>query len=155
MQCSGAWRITLQTRVLQGKGLSISYKTAWWRHQMEIFSALLTICAGIHRWQVNHPHKGQWRGALMFSFICVWINGWVNNREACNLRLYRAHYDVVVMVMSWFVSYSKNFVVCSTSLMALLIRSVGGLLNYFYQALWLVDLNAEVTGLSINRRGVA
>ena len=28
---------------------------------------------------VNSPHKGQWRGALMFSLICVWINGWVNN----------------------------------------------------------------------------
>ena len=26
------------------------------------------------------PHKGQWRGALMFSFICAWINDWVNNR---------------------------------------------------------------------------
>ena len=25
----------------------------------------------------NSPHKGQWRGALMFSLICVWINGWV------------------------------------------------------------------------------
>ena len=24
------------------------------------------------------PHKDQWRGALMFSLICAWINGWVN-----------------------------------------------------------------------------
>ena len=39
----------------------------------------------------------QWRGALMFSLICVWINGWVNNREAGDLRRYRAHYDVIVM----------------------------------------------------------
>ena len=30
---------------------------------------------GIHRSPVNSPHKGQWRGALMFSLICVWING--------------------------------------------------------------------------------
>ena len=42
------------------------------------------------------PHKGQWRGALMFSLICVWINDWVNNREAGDLRRYRAHYDVTV-----------------------------------------------------------
>ena len=42
-------------------------------------------------------HKGQWRGALMYSLICVWINGWVNNREAGDLRCYRAHYDVTVM----------------------------------------------------------
>ena len=52
----------------------------------------------IHRSPVNSPHKGQWRGALMFSLICVWINGWVNNREAGDLRRYRNHYDVMVMV---------------------------------------------------------
>ena len=34
---------------------------------------------------------------LMFSLICVWINGWVNNREAGDLRRYRAHYDVTIM----------------------------------------------------------
>ena len=33
----------------------------------------------------------------MFSFICVWINGWVNNVEAGDLRRHRAHYDVIVM----------------------------------------------------------
>ena len=51
----------------------------------------------IHRSPVNSPHKGQWRGALIFSLICVWINGWVNNREAGDLRRYRAHSDVIVM----------------------------------------------------------
>ena len=45
-------------------------------------------------WPVNSPHKCQWRGALMFSFICVWINGWIYNREAGILRRHRAHYDV-------------------------------------------------------------
>ena len=52
---------------------------------------------GIHRSPVNSPHKGQWRGALMFSLICVWINGWVNNGEAGDLKRCRAHYDVIVM----------------------------------------------------------
>ena len=52
---------------------------------------------GIHRSLVNSPHKGQWRRALMFSLICVWINGWVNNREAGDLRRHRAHCDVIVM----------------------------------------------------------
>ena len=51
----------------------------------------------IHRSPVNFPHKGQWRGALMFYLICVWINGWVNNREAGDLRRHRGHYDVIVM----------------------------------------------------------
>ena len=64
---------------------------------METFSALLAICAGNSRARVNSPHKGQWRGALMFSLICIRINGWVNNGEAGDLRRHRAHYDVTVM----------------------------------------------------------
>ena len=46
---------------------------------------------------VNSPPKGQWRGALMFSLICVWINDWVNKGEAGDLRRYHAHCDVTVM----------------------------------------------------------
>ena len=57
----------------------------WWRHQMETFSALLAFVRGIHWSPVNSPHRGQWRGALMFSLICVWINGGVNNRETGDL----------------------------------------------------------------------
>ena len=52
---------------------------------------------GIHRSPVNSPHKGQWRGALMFSLICARTNGWVNNRGAGDLRHHRTHYDVIVM----------------------------------------------------------
>ena len=58
----------------------------WWRHQMETFPRYWPFMWGIHRSTVNSPHKGQWRGALMFSLICAWINGWVNNREAGDLR---------------------------------------------------------------------
>ena len=36
-------------------------------------------------------------GALLFSLICVSINGWVNNRKAGDLRCYHAHYDVTIM----------------------------------------------------------
>ena len=72
----------------------------WWRHQMETFSALLALCVRNSLVPVNSPHKGQWRGALMFSLICAWINGWVNNREAGDLRLHHGHYDVNVMI-SW------------------------------------------------------
>ena len=60
-------------------------------------SALLAICAG------NSPVPGEFpaQRPVTRSFdvylICVWINGWVNNREAGDLRPYRAHYDVTVM----------------------------------------------------------
>ena len=73
----------------------------WWRRQMETFSALLAICAGNSPVPVNSPHKGQWRGALMFSLICVWINGWINNHEVGDLRRYRVHYDVIVMLFAF------------------------------------------------------
>ena len=36
----------------------------------------------------------------MFSLIYIWINSWINNREAGDLRRYRAHYDVIVMIPS-------------------------------------------------------
>ena len=51
----------------------------------------------IHRSPVNSPHKGHWRGALMFSLICAWINVWVNNGEAGYSRRHGAHYDVTLM----------------------------------------------------------
>ena len=70
---------------------------SWWRHQMETFSVLLAICAGIHRSPVNSPHKGQWHGALIFSLNCAGIKGRVNNREAGDLRRHGAHHDVIVM----------------------------------------------------------
>ena len=69
------------------------FVTLWWCHQ--IFSALLALCAGNS--PVNFPHKGQWHGALVFSFICVWTNGWVHDRDADDLRCYGAHYDVTIM----------------------------------------------------------
>ena len=74
------------------------YHFAWWRHQMETFSALLAMpfVREIHR-SHTHTHKGQWCGGLMFPLICVWMTGWVNNREAGDLRHHRAHYDVTIM----------------------------------------------------------
>ena len=65
---------------------------------METFSALLALCAGNSPVPVNSPHKGQWRGALMFSLICARINGWVNNRKAGDLRRHSGHYGVDVMI---------------------------------------------------------
>ena len=67
--------------------------------KLKHFPCYWPFVRGIHRSPVNSPHKGQWRGALMFSLICVWINGWVNNREAGDLRRYGAHYDVIVMII--------------------------------------------------------
>ena len=79
----------------------------WWRHQMETFYALLAMCVcvcvcvggggGGGGSPVNSPHKGRWRGAEIFSLICASLNGWVDNREDCDLRRHRAHYNIIVI----------------------------------------------------------
>ena len=69
-----------------------------WKH----FPRYWPFVRGIHRSPVNTPHKGRWRGVLMFSLICARMNGWVNNAEAGDLRRHRAHYGVIVMgLVTW------------------------------------------------------
>ena len=73
--CSGRWL-----------PVSLILLITSWCHQMEPFSAILAICAGNSPDTGEFPSQRQWRGALVFSLICAWINGWVNNREAGDLR---------------------------------------------------------------------
>ena len=96
---SKPFRVTPQTR-----GQSYDHTNSerqplrtWWRHQMETFSALLAFCAR------NLPHKVQWPGVLMFSLIRARVNGWVNNVKAGDLRCHSAHYDVTVMMWTFFI----------------------------------------------------
>ena len=95
----------------------IRYKDAWDSiiiihddvTQWKQFPRYWPFVWGIYWLPVNCPHKGQWRRALMFSFICAWIYAWVNNHEAGDLRRNCAHYDVIVMI-SW-VKYNIRIVV--------------------------------------------
>ena len=64
-----------------------------WKH----FPRYWPFVWGIHRSPVKSPHKDQWRGALTFSLICAWVNGWVNYRDAGELRRHCAHCDVTFM----------------------------------------------------------
>ena len=91
----GHWRSSVAGRsLILGRLWDLeAEENTWWRHQMEIFSALLALLRGIHRSPVNAPHKGQWRGALMFSFICARTN----HRGACDLGRHHADYNVSVM----------------------------------------------------------
>ena len=74
----------------------------WWRHQMETFSSLLALCeGGIHHSPLDSARKGQWR----WAFICIWINGWANHRDAGDLRCHCAHYDATVMYRSFNITH--------------------------------------------------
>ena len=89
-----------------------------------IFRVTGHFLRGIHWSPVNSPRKGQWCGALMFSLIYVWINGWINNREAGDLRRYRTHYDIIVRML-----------VCMTMEAVMRKRFIGLLFNGTYYIL--------------------
>ena len=89
-----------------------------------------SVVRGIHRSPVNSPHKGQWRKALMFSLICAWISGLVHNREACDLRRHRAHYDVTVI-------YKEIYPMLEWALSLVWSNSIYALISvYFVGILW-------------------
>ena len=78
-----------------------------WKH----FQRYWPFVRGIHRSPVNFPHKGQWRGALMFSLICTSTDDWAYNRDAGDLS-HRTHYDVTVMKDFVVLALYAAFFVC-------------------------------------------
>ena len=59
----------------------------------KLFPRYWPFVRGIHRSPVNSPHKGQWRGTLMFSLIRAWAYDWTNNWHSGDLR---SHWFTVV-----------------------------------------------------------
>ena len=68
-----------------------------WKH----FPRYWPFVRGIHRTPVNSRTEASDTELLMFSLMCAWINGWVNNREGGDLRRHRTPYDVTVIRQSW------------------------------------------------------
>ena len=64
---------------------------------METLSALLALCAGNSRVNGEFPTQRPVGQSFYDFLISAWINGWVNNRDAGDLRRHGAHYDVIVM----------------------------------------------------------
>ena len=115
-----------------------------WKH----FPRYWPFVRGIHRSPVNSPHKGQWRGALMFPLICVGINGWINNREAGDLRRYCAHYDVSVMSNGFFkLSNKQNLILCNVpSLLNQTFNDVSLVGYILYKNVWNRNIWCNVLG---------
>ena len=68
-------------------------KPSWWRYRMETYLRYWPFVLGIHRYRQIPRTK-----TSDVFFICTWINGWVTNRKAGDLRRHRAHYDVTVTI---------------------------------------------------------
>ena len=82
---------------------SRSLGNAWWRHQMETFSALLILCTG------NSPMTGDFTAQKPVTRnFDIFLLCWVNNRDAGDLRRHRAHYDVTVMTRMWCLSLCSS-----------------------------------------------
>ena len=65
---------------------------------METFSVLLAICAGNSPVTIEFLAQRPVAQSFDAYFDLCLNNGWVNNREAGDLRRHRAHYDVIVMI---------------------------------------------------------
>ena len=137
--CSTAWsdQQKKKTSKLSSNGLFVGIIRRWipltrdsnvdlilWYHQMlrvvislhddvikwKHFPRYGSFVREIHRSLVNSPHKGQWRGALMFSLICARINSWA---DAGDLSRHGAHHDVTVMKCLW---WQKHFHIYTVTL---------------------------------------
>ena len=116
-----------------------------WKH----FPRYWPFVREIHRSPVNFPHKGQWRGALMFTLICARMNGWVNNREAGDLRRYLVHYDVIVMMSLNKICHKNYFHISQgpISQNPCLLRSH----RSFYLWWWYPELTTSLTHLPLDK----
>ena len=82
---------------------------AWWRHQMETFSALLALCVANSPLTGEFPaHRPVTRSCDLFFELHL-INGQVNNGEAGDLRRHRVHYGVTVMMLAFRLANSNTF----------------------------------------------
>ena len=82
-----------------------------WCHKMKTFSALLAFCAG------NSPVTGEFpaQRPVTRSFDVFYDlrlnNGWVNNREAGDLRRHRAHYCDAGRILPIFTDFISHIIV--------------------------------------------
>ena len=100
------WSLDVVMELLQ---YSIKFAICILQHAIQVRPCGFSMHVIMTSWNVNifrvtghFRVTGQWRRHLMFSLICAWINAWVNNREAGDLRRHPVHYDVIVM------SFTRN-----------------------------------------------
>ena len=99
IQCLFSSLFSLTTRKLKKLQITCLCEgnpSAWWRHQMVTFSGLLALCYGNSPVTGEFPSQMPTSGALIFSLVCAWTNGWLKNWNAGDLRRHRAH-----LLMIW------------------------------------------------------
>ena len=130
--------------IINAKGVHVFiYNIRWkhWQHMMTSSNGNIVRVIGS---MCGEFTGRRWRGALVFSLICSWRNGWVNNREAGDLRRHRAYYGVIVMMvlhlLIWPLEKSRFVPMCTIHT---IIYATGRKQYYhtFLFALWYIVLN--------------
>ena len=67
-----------------------------WKH----FPHYWPFVRGIHRYPWNSPHKGHWRGALMFSLIWDYYNWDVPEQTVEQIIVTPVIWDTIVLIMT-------------------------------------------------------
>ena len=84
---NGLTFVRCQTIIWNNDDLSLHGDVIKWKHFPRYWPG---------HWWILHT-KASDAEFSCFLWSPPWINGWVNGREAGELRLHRAHYDVIVM----------------------------------------------------------
>ena len=105
----------IQTRppIRTDMGSNCSLTTEWWGEGMPLIVGVSFFRYLIHQMsliRLAYKYCSYIDGLLQDCSNCVCINGWVNNREAGDLRRYLGHYDVIVMATQhsngWYIQRS-------------------------------------------------
>ena len=95
--------------------MKMLYFEEWWRFYLnitrEFWLGIMMTSSNGNIFRVTGPLCGEFTGqrwipltkasdAELWCFLWYlhWISGWLNNREAGDLRRHRAHYNVIVMM---------------------------------------------------------
>ena len=84
-------------------GVSLVYSIKW-KH----FPRYMALCAGNSPVTGEFPAQRPVTRSFDVSLICVWMDCWLNNREADDLRGHCTHYDVTVMATEQQLSHSMG-----------------------------------------------
>ena len=106
------------------------------------------LCAGNSPVTAEFPsHRPMTRSFDASFFICAWTNGWVNNRDASDLRRHCTHYDVTCKIWYFhkiicanFIFLTANFLDCSSCDVIGGVQygdrryEIGGIINFLIRA---------------------
>ena len=99
LECDKGW-ISWAQPVIWGLPVQVLHNMMTWLNG-NIFRVTGHLCGEFTgHWWIPRTKASDAELWCILSLVCAWINDWVNNGQAGDLRRHRAHYDVIVMMYS-------------------------------------------------------